>query len=138
LVWPVYCDCRIVDAQTMLKISIIDRRSDRRLVVEGKLVGPWLEELRNTWRNAGKDLRGRKLVIDLSQATVIGQEGQDAILEMMNEGAKFACCGVLTRYVVKKLARRCHGRMRGADQNESIESEPAITEVQVDAAKEHF
>ncbi len=122
----------------MLKISIIDTRSDRRLVVEGKLVDPWVEELRSTWRNAGKDLQGRKLVIDLSHATVIGQEGQEAILELMNEGAKFACCGVLTRYVVKKLARRCHGRMRGSDQKESIGSEPGITEVQVDAAKEHF
>ena len=87
---------------------------------------------------SGEHLQGRKLVIDLSHATVIGQEGQDAILELMNEGAKFACCGVLTKYVVKQLARRCHGRMRGVSPKESIDSEPSITEVQVDAGKEHF
>ena len=121
----------------MLKISTIDTDSDRRLVVEGKLVQPWVGELRNTWRSAGEDLGGRKLVIDLSHATVIGQEGQDAILELMNEGAKFSCCGVLTKYVVKQLARRCHGRWRGADPKEAIDSEPS-TEVHVDASKEHF
>ena len=122
----------------MLKISTIETDSDRRLVVEGKLVQPWVGELRNTWRSAGEDLHGRNLIIDLSHATVIGQEGQDAILELMNEGAKFACCGVLTKYLVKQLARRCHGRMRGVSPKESIDSEPSITEVQVDAGKEHF
>jgi hypothetical protein len=122
----------------MLKISTIETDSDRRLVVEGKLVQPWVGELRNTWRTAGEDLHGRNLIIDLSHATVIGQEGQDAILELMNEGAKFACCGVLTKYVVKQLARRCHGRMDKVNKKNSIDSESSITEVQVDAGKEHF
>src|SRR5882724_792734 len=115
----------------MLKISTIDTRSDRRLVVEGKLVQPWIGELRRTWRSASQDLQGRRLVIDLSNATVIGQEGQDALLELMKEGAKFSCCGVLTKYVVKQLARRCHARVNGVDQKESVDSEPGITEVQV-------
>jgi hypothetical protein len=96
----------------MLKISTINRRSERRLVVEGKLVQPWIGELRSTWRSAGEDLQGRKLVIDLSNATVISQEGKDELLELMKEGAKFSCCGVLTKYVIKQLAHRCHTRCR--------------------------
>ncbi len=94
----------------MLKISTINRRSERRLVVEGKLVLPWIGELRRTWRSAGEDLQGRKLVIDLSNATVISQEGEEALLELMTEGAKFSCCGVLTKYVVRRLAHRCRAR----------------------------
>jgi len=94
----------------MLKISTINRRSERRLVVEGKLVQPWVGELRRTWRTAGEDLQGRKLVIDLSNATSIGPEGEEALLELMKEGAKFSCCGVLTKYVVKRLADRCRAR----------------------------
>jgi len=92
----------------MLKISTINRRSERRLVVEGKLVQPWVGELRKTWRSAGEALQGRKLVIDLSNATVISSEGENEILELMKEGAKFSCCGVLTKYVIKQLAQRCH------------------------------
>jgi len=34
----------------MLKISVIDRRTERRLVLEGKLIAPWVAEL----RTAGK------------------------------------------------------------------------------------
>jgi anti-anti-sigma regulatory factor len=91
----------------MFKISIVDTPAQRRLVVEGKLSDPWVAELRTTCRSAMRDLEGRKLVIDLSSLTVISREGEDAIVELMKEGAKFSCAGVLTRYVVKRLARRC-------------------------------
>jgi len=76
-------------------------------MVEGKLVQPYIEELRAAWQRAGDDLQGRKLIIDLSSATVIGHEGKDALLELMKEGAKFSCEGILTKYVLKQLARRC-------------------------------
>lgn len=103
----------------MLRISTIDTRSERRLVVEGRLVEPWVGELRESWRLAAQDLQGRKLVIDLGSATVIGREGQDLIFELMQEGARFSCGGVLTRYVLKKLAHRCRSRVQGPKAEES-------------------
>lgn len=95
----------------MFKISTIDTTGERRLVVEGTLVQPWVAELRRTWNDAGNTLDGRKLVIDLTNATQIDPEGEDAILELMREGAKFSCSGVLTRHVLKQAARRCHTRL---------------------------
>jgi hypothetical protein len=91
----------------MFKISIIDTPAQRRLVVEGKLSDPWVTELRTTCRNASRDLEGRKLVVDLNSLTVISREGEDAILDLMKQGAKFSCAGILTRHVLKRLARRC-------------------------------
>jgi hypothetical protein len=49
-------------------------------------------------------------VIDVSSLTVISREGEDAILDLMKDGAKFSCCGVLTRYVLKRLAKNCNGK----------------------------
>ena len=91
----------------MFKISIVNTRNQRKLVVEGKLSEPWLDELRNTWTNASRDLDGRKVVIDLSSLTVISREGEDTILDLMKQGARFSCAGILTRHVLKGLARRC-------------------------------
>jgi hypothetical protein len=91
----------------MFKISIVDSRTQRRLVVEGKLSEPWVDELRTTWKNASRDLDGRKVVIDLSSLTIISREGEDAIFDLMKQGAKFSCAGILTRHVLKSLARRC-------------------------------
>jgi hypothetical protein len=91
----------------MFKISIVDTRTQRRLVVEGKLSEPWVTELGSTWRDASRDLDGRKVVIDLSSLTVISREGEDAIFDLMKQGARFSCAGILTRHVLKGLARRC-------------------------------
>lgn len=86
---------------------MVDTPAQRRLVVEGKLSDPWVTELRTTCKSAMRNLEGRKLVIDLSSLTVISREGEDAIVDLMKEGAKFSCAGVLTRHVLKRLARRC-------------------------------
>ena len=91
----------------MFKISIVDTPSQRRLVVEGRLSEPWVDELRSTWRSASRDLKKRKLLIDLSSLTVISREGEDAIFDLMKQGAKFSCAGSLTRHVLKGLARKC-------------------------------
>jgi hypothetical protein len=90
----------------MLKISLIDSARQRRLVVEGKLIAPWAAELRNACQEARADLRGRELVIEMKHMTMISQEGENVILELINGGIRFRCRGVFTKHVVKELARR--------------------------------
>jgi anti-anti-sigma regulatory factor len=91
----------------MFKISIVETQGQRKLVLEGTLVGPWTTEVERSWRSAGEQLEGRKLVIDLSNVTVIGADGENMLLKLMSDGAKFSCGGVLTKHVLKQLARRC-------------------------------
>ena len=90
----------------MFKISLIDNTRQRRLVVEGKLIAPWVAELRNACQEARADLRGRELVIEMRHVTTISQEGENIILELISGGAKFRCEGVFTKHVVKELTRR--------------------------------
>jgi hypothetical protein len=90
----------------MFRISIADTPSRRTLIVEGTLVGPWVAELGRTWRNAGQDLETRTLLIDLRNLTAISREGEDAIFDLMKKGAKFTCGGVLTRHMLRQLARK--------------------------------
>lgn len=90
----------------MLKISISDSPSQRRLAVEGKLVGPWLNELKTVWEKASADLSGREVVIYLKNVTTISQQGENLLLELMNAGAKFRCSGVFAKEVLKHIARR--------------------------------
>jgi hypothetical protein len=96
----------------MFKITITDTPGKRTLLVEGKLIQPWTAELQRVWRDANKDLDGRKLEIDLSEVTTIGPEGEDTLFDLMKVGAKFTCGGVLTKHVLKRLARRSHSKFR--------------------------
>ena len=90
----------------MFKISIVETPYQRRLILEGKLVSPWTTEVASAWRDAAEQLEGRKLIVDLTNVTMISREGEDALFELMRDGAKFSCGDVLTKHVVKQLARR--------------------------------
>lgn len=93
----------------MFKISIVDTLTERKIILEGKLVSPWTAEVESSWRSAAADLEGRSLVVDLRNLTLISPEGENTLLSLMRNGAEFFCGGVLTKHVLKQLARRCRG-----------------------------
>lgn len=88
----------------MLKISIKDGPNQCRLVVEGKLVEPWVDELRTARERAQADLNGRELVIDLKHLTTISQQGESLLQELLRNGTKFRGHGVYTKYVLRQIA----------------------------------
>jgi hypothetical protein len=88
----------------MLRISVVERRNQRRLVIEGKLVAPWADELKSAYERASEDLNGRELVIDLKCLTVINTDGESVLLELLKEGACFRSAGLFTKHVLKRLA----------------------------------
>ena len=90
----------------MLKISVVEGKKQRRLVVEGRLVPPWCAELKAACERAGSGIDGRELVIDLKNLTTISQQGENLLLELMKQGVKFRGCGVYTNEILKQVARR--------------------------------
>jgi hypothetical protein len=90
----------------MLKISIVENRSQIRLVLEGKLVAPWASELRPAYEKAKSGLGDRELVVEVKDLTAINQAGENVLLELMKEGVKFRGSGVFTKHMLKQLARR--------------------------------
>ena len=90
----------------MLKISILDTPNQRRLMLEGRLIGPWAAELRNACKVAQADLRNRELVIDLKNLTAISEDGENALLDLLSEQIKFCASGIFTKHVLRQLARR--------------------------------
>jgi hypothetical protein len=100
----------------MLKISIIEDDTQRRLIVEGNLVGPWAAELKSACEKARADLYARELVLDMKHLMAISQEGENVLLELLNDGIKFRCHGVFTKLVLKQLNRRATKNQRGTNQ----------------------
>jgi hypothetical protein len=107
----------------MFKISIVENRGERRLVVEGKLISPWTAEVESVWKNAGENLQGRKLIIDLTNVTLIGVDGENTLFKLMRDGARFTHGGVLTKHVLKQLARKSRSFTSGCGHNDEHSSE---------------
>lgn len=90
----------------MLRISTIDSPHECHLVVEGKLVAPWVAELKTACQAAKEELKGRELVVDLHCLMLISQEGENILFDLMTEGAQLRGRGVFAKYIIGEMARR--------------------------------
>ena len=71
--------CVTDDRWRMLRVTVVDGPAEQRLVVQGKLVPPWVAELESAWKQARQACDGR-IVVDLSEMTLIDSSGQAALL----------------------------------------------------------
>lgn len=91
----------------MFRLSMIDANGQRKMVLEGKLIPPWTKEVESAWQRAKQTSDVRKLVVDITNVTFIGPDGEATLLNLMRDGATFTCGGVLTKHLLRQLARRC-------------------------------
>lgn len=103
----------------MLKISTIENQTKCLLVLEGKLLPPWTDELKNICSERQIRSNHGELVIDIRGLTVISREGEDVLLSLMLQGAKFRGSDVFTRQILKQLARRAQKVSEGKKAPES-------------------
>ena len=91
----------------MLKITTIETEAQRRLILDGGIVGPWAAELDKAWQSARDSLGARKLLVDLTGVTVISQDGTQILNKMKSDGAEFVCRGVYVKHVLRNLTTLC-------------------------------
>ncbi len=60
----------------MLKISIIETPTEKRWILQGRLVGPWVGELRTSWKKKHRGQSGRTCVFDLKDVTFLDKGGE--------------------------------------------------------------
>jgi len=87
----------------MLKITTQASPAETVLEVEGKLVGPWIEELENCWRRARSSDRPVKVM--LCAVTFIGDKGRDLLVEMHRQGAELVAEGCMNTAIVEEIVR---------------------------------
>jgi ABC-type transporter Mla MlaB component len=105
----------------MLKISVVDTRSKRRLIVEGTLLSPWTEELMSIWKESVRTAQNRNVVLDFAGVTRISDDAMAVLSDLIDQGARFASGGVLTRHVLQQLSRE-RQKLSTASRNQSGES----------------
>jgi anti-anti-sigma regulatory factor len=93
--------------KTVLKITTIQTEGRRKLVLEGKLIEPWVAEFKRAWQEANESPNGSTLVIDLGDVTVISSQAEKVLLEIRREGGQFVCGGILNKHLVRQIDRKC-------------------------------
>ncbi len=90
--------------QQVLRISVERQADTLSLVLEGRLVGPWVDELRRVNRELSAS-DGASVTVDLCGLTAMDARGQDLLDELRQAGATLRCTDVMNQYLVEQMAR---------------------------------
>jgi len=88
----------------VLRISVERNRDELSFVLEGRLVGPWVEELRTVWRDQSTDAEGLCLTVDLRGLTAMDTDGQRLLDEFLQGGARLRSGDVMNQYLVEQMS----------------------------------
>lgn len=86
----------------MLKITVATTSRGTTFELSGRLVGPWVDELRNCWLKRGLS-RPAPCHVDLHEVTFIDEAGTLLLAHMGREGVTIHAVGCLTKAIVQNL-----------------------------------
>lgn len=83
----------------MLKITVHEDAKCQTIQLEGKVVGPWVEELNRAWHTLEPSLDSQKLRLDLRGVTFVDTKGRRLLHEIHQKtNASFMADSPLTQY----------------------------------------
>ncbi len=90
----------------MLRITVTENASGQRWVLQGRLTESTIDELIANWRANRHCPPLQSCVVDLDEVTSIDKEGEQVILMMIRDGAKFVASGLYTKHLLESLSAR--------------------------------
>jgi hypothetical protein len=94
----------------MLKITEECSSGITTIRLEGKLVGPWVEELERAWLAVPR----RPLTVDMRGVTTVDQSGKSLLAKMSTQGATFLADMPMTKYIIEHLTDGSNGSKNGS------------------------
>jgi hypothetical protein len=85
----------------MLRITTSDRMTFR---LEGKLTGPWVEEMNNCWQSALARGLSPEVRVDLTAMTAIDRSGKELLARMHTQGVQFVASGCWAKGILAEIA----------------------------------
>jgi outer membrane protein len=92
----------------MLRITIEKKPGKASLTVEGKLAGPWVSALEESWRDLRDSSSGESLSINLCGVSFIDASGRALLAEIYQQGGKLVAEGCLNQAIVREIAAKQH------------------------------
>ena len=91
----------------MLRVTTTSQNQTITLKLEGKLAGPWVQEVTRVWADTAVSPRSG-YVVDLRSVTFIDSPGQALLARMSRQGAQLIATDCLTRNIVDEIKRESY------------------------------
>ena len=90
----------------MLRITVHNNEQSVRLQLEGRLAGPWLEELDETFKHALASKGQPTIEVDLTGLIAIDRGGKAYLESMHQRGVEFIVGDCETKSIVDEIASK--------------------------------
>jgi len=90
----------------MLRITIADIGQSITLKLEGKLSGPWVEELEHCWNSTVATHPNRCLALDLTGLLFVDAQGKKLLNLLHARGTKLEGTGLMTQSLIQEITGR--------------------------------
>ena len=90
----------------VLRITIEQKPGKMSLTVEGKLAGPWVSALEQSWKDLRNNSSGESLSINLCSVSFIDAAGKALLAEIHHQGGKLVAEGCLNQAIVREIAAK--------------------------------
>ena len=87
----------------MLKISFSETPVEEKWILEGRISGAWVRELRASWMKNHQTDKKRACIVDLKEVTFIDKTGEGLLRVLCDEGAQVIPGGCYVRHIVEQL-----------------------------------
>jgi anti-anti-sigma regulatory factor len=90
----------------MLRITIYNDSQPVTFQLEGRLTGPWLDELAKCWNRALSTNRKPNIRVDLTGLTFVDNAGKAYLKTMHRRGAQFVTADCETKSIVDEITSK--------------------------------
>jgi hypothetical protein len=90
----------------MLRTMIIDDVFEQKWILQGRLCGRWAADFKEKWEESRSARTGRLCVVDLEDVISVDRTGEEALLQMVTEGARVIASRAYMKYVLQGLQRQ--------------------------------
>ena len=87
----------------MLKITITNTAKEERWTLQGRLVAPWVKELKANWNRTRRMADRGRCIVNLDEVTFIDKSGERMLRCMFRQGAQLIASDVYVKHVLDRL-----------------------------------
>jgi hypothetical protein len=94
----------------MLKITLVRDSEPLVLKLEGRVVGPWVQELERSWNEIRPVGVTPSVVVDLSDLIFLSPEGKQLLKAMFEQGANLQSRSLMNRFIIGQIKQSANGK----------------------------
>src|SRR3984893_17670491 len=90
----------------MLRITTEKKRGKGVVAVEGRLAGPWVSTLEQSWRDARAGSPTEKLYVNLCGVSFIDPAGKTLLKDIHHQGGQLSAEGCLNQAIIREISKQ--------------------------------